>query len=92
MRHILKILTRVIHHDRTSRLQLSNLSDSSCTVSFEPLGAQAELPIGELLDVEISGPGDGVVEVSYVPNGIIICEWDGASTVARNQRGELVGH
>jgi len=59
-----------MRRDRNVRLQLCNVSDSPCTVSFEPLGAQAELPKGEMLDVEIAGPGNGLVEVCYEPNGI----------------------
>ena len=47
------------------RFQLCNVSDSTCTVSLEPLGDQAELRKGEVFTVEISGPGDGIVEICY---------------------------
>ena len=62
------------------QLKLTSLADQQCTVSFEPKGAQALLPVGEVLAVEISGPGDGIVEVSFAKDGLVIGEWDGAHT------------
>jgi hypothetical protein len=69
------------------QLKLTTLADQQCTVSFEPKGAQALLPVGEVFTVGISGPGDGIVEVSFAKDGLIIGEWDGAYTRARNRRG-----
>jgi hypothetical protein len=57
---------------------------------LEPFGAQAELPKGEVFTVEVAGPGDGLVEISYAPNGVIIGEWDGAETRLWNRRGDEV--
>ena len=77
--------------DQTVRLLLSNLSDDDfCTVSFEPLGGQVAVGKGEALTVEISGPGNGIVEVSHVSNGLIIGEWEGATTRVMNHLGEVV--
>jgi hypothetical protein len=75
---------------RTVQLKLTTLADQQCTVSFEPKGAQALLPVGEVFAVEISGPGDGIVEVSFAKEGLVIGEWDGARTRVRNRRGEDV--
>ena len=58
------------HH--SVQLKLTTLADRQCTVSFEPKGAQAVLPAGEVFAVEISGPGDGIVEVSFAKDGLII--------------------
>ncbi len=74
----------------TVHLKLATLAGEQCTVSFEPKGAQAPLPVGEVFAVEISGPGDGIVEVSFAKEGLIIGEWDGAHTRVRNSRGEEV--
>ncbi len=76
--------------NHTVRLILTNLADSTCTISFEPKGAQAQLPVGEVFAVEITGPGDGLVEVSFDGDGLSIGEWDGAHTRIRNKRGEKV--
>lgn len=76
--------------DRVIRFQLTNLTDGPCTVSFEPRGDQADLPKGEMVTVEVSGPGDGPLEISYAPNGVIIGEWDGAQTRLWNRRGETI--
>jgi hypothetical protein len=46
--------------------------------------------VGEVFAVEISGQGDGVVEVSFAKDGLVIGEWDGAHTRVRNRRGEDV--
>ena len=75
---------------RVIRFQLSNLTDAPCTVSLEPLGDQADLPKGEVFTVEVSGPGDGPLEISYAPNGVIIGEWNGAKTRLLNRQGERV--
>jgi len=72
--------------DQTVRLLVSNLSDDQCTVSIEPLGGQVTLPKGEVFTVQVSGPGKGLVEVSYATNGLVIGEWDGAITVLMNRQ------
>lgn len=71
-------------------LLVSNVSGDKCTVSLEPLGGQITLPKGEVFTVEVSGPGKGIVEVSYASNGIIICEWDGATTLVTNRQGDVM--
>ena len=76
--------------DQKVRLLVSNVSDGQCMVSVEPLGGQVAVPKGEVLTVEVSGPGKGIVEVSYARNGLIICEWDGATTLVMNRRGEII--
>jgi hypothetical protein len=73
------------------RLKVVNMTELPWRVSFEPMGDQAELPPGEMFAVEISGPGDGLVEVCVAkPSRLIIGEWDGAVTRVKNVRGEIV--
>jgi hypothetical protein len=85
---------KMIRRHRTVRLKVSNLTELPCKVAFEPLGDQAQLPAWDLFDVEISGPGDGVVEVSFAKLGLIIGESDGAknsySKRARRKRADLL--
>ena len=75
---------------KTVRLRFDNLTDSECTLHFEPLGGTALIPRGEALIVEVSGPGDGIVEVSYLADGMMVGEWDGAKTTVFNGRGEAL--
>ena len=77
-------------NNTTVRLLVSNLSHDACTVALEPLGGVVTVPKGELVRVEISGPGDGIVEISYAPNGLIVGEWSGASTQVLDQQGEVI--
>jgi hypothetical protein len=56
-------------------------------VAFEPWGAVETLRADDAFDVEISGQGDGVVEVAYLLGGISIWAWSGADVVARNKAG-----
>jgi len=81
---------RMIRRRRKVRLLVSNLTELPCRVSFEPLGDQALLPAGGIFNVEISGPGDGLVEISFAEDCLQIGEWDGAKTRVRNMRGENV--
>ena len=91
MQQILEVLTKGMKRSNHKvQLMLTNLTDSTCTVSFEPKGAQAQLPVGEVFVYEISGPGDGLVEVSFDRDGLSIGEWDGAQTRVRNKRGDNV--
>lgn len=69
------------------RLLLTLFDADSCEVAFEPEGAAVTLKRGDAFTVEIRGPGDGVVEVSYDPKGISIGAWSGASTTAWNRAG-----
>ena len=71
------------------RLLVDLLRDEtdSCVVAFEPLGEVATLNRGDAFTVEISGPGDGLVEISYDADGISIGAWSGASTVAWDRAG-----
>lgn len=75
---------------KTVRLRFDNLTDQECRLRFEPLGGSAAIPRGEALIVEVSGPGDGIVEVSYLADGMIVGEWDGAKTTVLNRNGEVV--
>jgi fermentation-respiration switch protein FrsA (DUF1100 family) len=72
------------------RLLLTVLDADSCVVYFEPEGGFVRLDRGDAFSVEITGPGDGIVEVSYAPDGLSIGAWSGASTVAHDrQRNRL---
>jgi hypothetical protein len=81
---------KIIRRRRTVRLKVCNLTENPLKVAFEPLGDQADLSAGETFAVEISGPGDGLVEICVSENGLIVGEWDGARTRIRNMRGENV--
>ena len=69
-------------------LTLTCLDAPSIQVSFEPEGAVHELRQGDQIRVEISGPDDGDVEISYLPVGIAVGAWAGATTRAWNRAGE----
>jgi hypothetical protein len=68
--------------DHSVRLVLTCIAAASCEVRFEPEGATATLVEGEPIEVEVRGPGTGIVEVSYLPDGINIVAWSGADTFA----------
>jgi hypothetical protein len=38
--------------------------------------------------VEVSGPGTGIIEVSYMPEGISIGAWSGGDTFAWDKSGK----
>jgi hypothetical protein len=67
------------------RLVLTCIDTPSCEVRFEPEGAVATLFEGKPIEVEVRGPGTGIIEVSYLPDGINIVAWSGADTFARDE-------
>ena len=73
---------------KTTHLLLQCLEGDSCEVAFEPWGAVETLRADDAFAVEISGPGDGVVEIAYWSGGISVGAWSGADAVARNKAGE----
>ncbi len=75
---------------RTVHLKVCNLTESPLNISFEPLGDQADLPAKGTFAVEISGPGDGLVEICVEEKGLVVGEWAGAKTRVRNMHGENV--
>ena len=57
------------------------LEGDGCEVSFEPEGAVIPLRVGERLHVEITGEDNDALEISYLPDGIVVgAYWNGAST------------
>ena len=81
---------KMIRRRRTVQLKVCNLTEIPLRISFEPLGDQADLPANGTFAVEISGPGDGLVEICVQKGGLIVGEWDGAKTHVRDMRGENV--
>jgi hypothetical protein len=81
---------KIIRRRRTVHLKVCNLTEKPLKIAFEPLGDQADLPAGDTFAVEISGPGDGLVEICVDEHGLSVGEWDGARTRARTLRGEDV--
>lgn len=59
-----------------------------CEVAFEPEGAVVTISPGDVLTVEMRGPGNGLPEVSYHPRGISVCAWSGADTFAWDKSGK----
>ena len=78
-----------MNEERTVRLVLTSLR-TDCTVSFEPEGAEHQLPENHHFTVEISGVGSGVVEVAFQPTGIAIVAWDRAQTRAWDREGRAL--
>jgi hypothetical protein len=78
---------RGIQQTKTTRLLLQCLEGESCEVAFEPWGAVEILRADDAFNVEISGPGDGLVEIAYRPGSISVWAWSGADAVARNKAG-----
>jgi hypothetical protein len=66
------------------------LQAAECNVAFEPEGAVVAIAQGDVLTVEIRGPGTGFPEVSYIPGGISICAWSGADTFAWDKSGKPI--
>lgn len=81
---------KMIRRRRTVHLKVCNLTESPLKLSLEPLGNQADLPAKGTFAVEISGPGDGLVEICVTKKGLIVGEWDGAKTRVRTMTGENV--
>jgi len=72
------------------RLVVQCLEGESCQVAFEPWGAVETLRADDHFEVEIFGPGDGVVEVAYVSDGLSIWAWSGADIRARDKSGRIL--
>lgn len=77
----------------TTRLLIHCSEPEAIEVAFEPWGALHTLNRDDAFTVEISGPGDGLVEIGYSPGWIRVCAWlddDGtvAEMTAQNERGE----
>jgi hypothetical protein len=72
---------------QTVRLLVHCFEDDSCWVAFEPWGAVETLKADDKFEVELAGPGDGVVEIAYHAGGISIWAWSGADVTARDKAG-----
>ena len=72
----------------TTRLVLQCFDADACEVAFEPWGTVETLRVGDTFTVEVSGPGDGVVEVACRPGGISLWAWSGADVVAWDKEGK----
>lgn len=72
---------------RSVRLMLSCINVSDCVLAFEPEGATTSLKRDQPITVEVSGPQEGVLEISYWPDGISINAWPGAETRAWDAQG-----
>lgn len=60
-------------------------------VAFEPVGGYYELHDGDTLDIEMSGPGNGKMEIALLSGGgITIDQWPGSNVTARTKSGEYV--
>jgi hypothetical protein len=70
----------------TFRFLLTCIGAPKCNVFFEPEGAEVELASGDLFTVEIAGPQLDGLEISFVPDGIIVGA-HGARTRAWNRAG-----
>ena len=51
-------------------LLVTVLEAETCVVAFEPEGATITLNKADAFTVEVSGPGDGVVEVAMTPRAL----------------------
>jgi hypothetical protein len=62
-----------------------------CHVYFEPEGADVVVTSDDKLTVEIrGGDSDGQVEITYVPNGIVVWARAGAETLVWDSSGRRV--
>ena len=68
-------------------LTLTCIDARSVSVSFEPEGAVHLLAAGDCFTVEIVGSAAGDPEVSYLPDGLIVGAWPGATTRVWNNKG-----
>ena len=73
--------------DKSVRLIVTCLRAAECKVAFEPEGAILTLMSGDVFTVDVKGPGTGVIEVSYWPDGISINAWSGGDTFAWDKAG-----
>jgi len=69
-------------------LTVTCIEAPSVLVSFEPEGAEHLLVAGDWFKVEIVGSKDGEPEITYLPDGLIIGAWSGATTRVWNKAGE----
>lgn len=66
------------------------LDGESCTVHFEPEGAEVSLSAGGLLKVELTGEDDDELEISYIPGGLVIGAWNRAKTKVWDRDGNPI--
>ncbi len=67
---------------------LLTANQDHCDIAFEPEGAVLTLRDEDAFTVEVAGSGEGVVEITYGPDGLIVGAWDGAKTRVWNKAGE----
>lgn len=60
------------------RLVLECVQADSCSVIFEPFGAEYILQAGDAFHIEITGRGTGDVQIWYGPGAISIAPWVGS--------------
>ena len=56
-------------------------------VFFEPEGAEHTLRGSDRFTVEISGKKADALEITYGPEGLTVCAWNGAATRVWNKSG-----
>ena len=62
-----------------------------CRVFFEPDGAEVIVTDKETLTVEIrGGDEDDLIELTYVPNGVVVWARAGAETLVWDASGERI--
>lgn len=67
------------------------VQEQSCSVIFEPYGAEHILRREDQFRVEISGPGSGEVSVWHGPGAMSITPWEGADfTSVTNREGAVL--
>lgn len=69
-------------------LRLECLQEDSCSVIFEPYGAEHVLHRGDVFLVEISGPGSGEVFIWYGPGAVSVMPWEGGDFTSVTNRRE----
>lgn len=69
------------------RLRLACDDDPACDVFFEPEGGMVHLRKSDPLSVEVTGPGDGIVEITRIGRGLVVWVWSGAETRAWHKDG-----
>ena len=77
----------------TARLLIQCTAPDACDVAFEPWGSVEILRPDDAFTVEITGPGDGLVEIALSSDGLSVFAWiddDGtiADMTAWNKAGE----
>jgi hypothetical protein len=70
------------------RFTVQCLDADSCTVYFEPEGGHVELVRDEVITIEMVGDNEPAIpEIAHVADGISVCAWAGAKTVAWDSDG-----